>query len=74
MYEKGGQNLADSFALKSSEDEKIKKPILLVIAADDDIRQSAVKAGKKENFVVSAVDNGSDAVSLLFYTISSHLI
>ena len=69
MDEKRGQNFADLIALQSSKNEKIKKPRLLVIAADDDIRQSAVKAGKKENFVVRAVDNGSDAMSLLFNTV-----
>ena len=68
MDEKRGQNLADSISLQSSKNGKIKKPRLLVIAADDDIRQSAVKAGKKENFVVRAVDNVSDAMSLLFNT------
>ena len=60
------RNWADLSTLKSSKNEKIKKPRLLIIAANDDIRQSAVKAGKKENFAVRAVDNGSDAVSLLF--------
>ena len=68
MDEKRGQNLAGSISLQSSKNVKIKKPRLLVIAADDDIRQSAVKAGKKENFVVRAVDNVSDAMSLLFNT------
>ena len=48
--------------------DKIKKPRLLIIAADDDIRQSAVLAGGKENFAVRAVDNGSDALNLLINT------
>ena len=48
--------------------DKIKKPRLLIIAADDDIRQSAVLAAGKENFVVRAVDNGSDALNLLINT------
>ena len=68
MDEKRGQNLADSISLQSSKNGKIKKPRLLVIAADDDIRQSAVKAGKKESFVVRPVDNDPDTVSLLFNT------
>ena len=48
--------------------DTIKKPRLLVIAEDDDIRQSAVLAGGKENFAVRAVDNGSDALNLLINT------
>ena len=48
--------------------DKIKKPRLLIIAADDDIRQSAVLAGGKENFAVRALDNGSDALNLLINT------
>ena len=41
---------------------------MLIIAADDDIRQSAVLAGGKENFAVRAVDNGFDALNLLINT------
>ena len=48
--------------------DTIKKPRLLIIAEDDDIRQSAVLAGGKENFAVRAVENGSDALNLLINT------
>ena len=48
--------------------DKIKKPRLLIIAADDDIRQSAVLAGRKENFAARAVDNGFNALNLLINT------
>ena len=48
--------------------DTIKKPRLLFIAEDNDIRQSAVLAGGKENFAVRAVDNGSDALNLLINT------
>ena len=68
MDKKIGQNRADSNTFQSAKNEKTKKPRLLIIAADDDIRQSAVKAGRKENFAVRAIDNGSDAVNLLFNT------
>ena len=54
--------------------KKIKKPRLLVIAPDNDIRQSAVKVGKKENFVVRAVYNGTDEVSFCLMLTSSPLV
>ena len=39
-----------------------------VVAADDDIRQSSVQAGRQENFAVRAIDNGPDALRLLLET------
>ena len=48
--------------------EKFPKPRLLIIAADDDIRQSSVQAGRQENFAVRAIDNGPDALRLLLET------
>jgi two-component system phosphate regulon response regulator PhoB len=68
MVNKQGQNLLQLNNSQTSEGEKKIKPRLLIIAADDDIRQSAVQAGRNENFVVRAVDNGYDALNLLFNT------
>ena len=68
MDKNTGQNSPSSNTLQSSKNEKTKKPRLLIIAADDDIRQSAVQAGRKENFAVRAIDNGNDAMDLLFNT------
>lgn len=47
---------------------KFSKPRLLIVAADDDIRQSSVQAGRQENFAVRAIDNGPDALRLLLET------